>query len=268
MEKDELIKRAQELHQGAFDANTYYLIMLQYYELDAEYKSEIRVSPAFYHTVYNALMIACFMEIAKLYDRSAKSFSIGALLKACKENIALFPDDEEFPYELKREEECFFEKEVEDERRFQKLFDFAQPGPPPVTVWLTFPKFLCFQNKRFRSLSKIQANIQKQRNKIYAHNDEESIMNIDAITKKYPVSHYDMKQLIDFALRLTGCIIKSLTGSGKPTKYANIRDWQETLKLVKQGLIYEQLLFAESVAGMSGGAMDTIKKPMTENDKK
>ena len=37
---------------------------------DSNYAEEMKVSPAFYHTVYDALMKACFMEIAKLYDLS------------------------------------------------------------------------------------------------------------------------------------------------------------------------------------------------------
>ena len=39
------------------------------------------VSPAFYHTVYDALMKACFMEIAKLYDTSNGVVSIGDVYK-------------------------------------------------------------------------------------------------------------------------------------------------------------------------------------------
>ena len=64
MDKEKLIKIAEELHQGAFDAKAYYLIMQQYRKNQRDYAEEMKVSPAFYHTVYDALMKACFMEIA------------------------------------------------------------------------------------------------------------------------------------------------------------------------------------------------------------
>lgn len=70
MDKETLIRIAEELHQGAFDAKAYYLIMQQYRKNQHNYAEEMKVSPAFYHTVYDALMKACFMEIAKLYDSS------------------------------------------------------------------------------------------------------------------------------------------------------------------------------------------------------
>ena len=64
MDKETLIRIAEELHQGAFDAKAYYLIMQQYRKNQRNYAEEMKVSPAFYHTVYDALMKACFMEIA------------------------------------------------------------------------------------------------------------------------------------------------------------------------------------------------------------
>lgn len=70
MDKETLIKIAEELHQGAFDAKAYYLILQQYRKNQREYAEEMRISPAFYQTIHEALMKACFMEIAKLYDSS------------------------------------------------------------------------------------------------------------------------------------------------------------------------------------------------------
>ena len=56
MDKETLIRIAEELHQGAFDAKAYYLIMQQYRKNQHNYAEEMKVSPAFYHTVYDALM--------------------------------------------------------------------------------------------------------------------------------------------------------------------------------------------------------------------
>ena len=62
MDKEKLIKLAENLHQSAFDAKSYYTIMIQYKEEGKKYNNEINVSPAFYRVVYDALLKACFME--------------------------------------------------------------------------------------------------------------------------------------------------------------------------------------------------------------
>ena len=92
MDKETLIKIAEELHHGAFDANAYYLILQQYRKNQREYAEEMKMSPAFYQTIHGALMKACFMEIAKLYDSSNGVVSIGTLLAKCAENQDLFPE--------------------------------------------------------------------------------------------------------------------------------------------------------------------------------
>lgn len=76
MDKEKLIKLAKELQQGVFDANAYFLIMKQYKENRLEYSQEMQLSPAFYNIVYQALQKACFMEIAKLYDKSRNVISV------------------------------------------------------------------------------------------------------------------------------------------------------------------------------------------------
>ena len=76
MDKEKLIKLAEDLYQSAFDANAYYAIMMQYREMSKKYNNEMNLSPAFYQVVYGALQKACFMEIAKLYGtRSIASTS-------------------------------------------------------------------------------------------------------------------------------------------------------------------------------------------------
>lgn len=81
MDKEKLIKLAEDLYQSAFDANAYYAIMMQYREMSKKYNNEMNLSPAFYQVVYGALQKACFMEIAKLYDKTKDVVSVGLLLK-------------------------------------------------------------------------------------------------------------------------------------------------------------------------------------------
>ena len=92
MDKEKLIKLAEDLYQSAFDANAYYAIMMQYSEMSKKYNNEMNLSPAFYQVVYGALQKACFMEIAKLYDKTKDVVSVGLLLKYCRDNLDLFPE--------------------------------------------------------------------------------------------------------------------------------------------------------------------------------
>lgn len=150
MTKDEILKMTEELYQEAFDANSYYLIMKQYGSNYKEYESASRLSPAFYQIVFNALQNACFMELAKLYEKSNDVFSIGSLVKECENNLSLFPEyraieEYEFdgqkytfqiPYqhELRKEEECFFKNQVKSQREILKLLDVPLADISPVTV--------------------------------------------------------------------------------------------------------------------------------------
>lgn len=63
MDKDTLIKIAEELHQGAFDAKAYYLILQQYRKNQHEYAEEMKLSPAFYQTIHGALMKAALWRL-------------------------------------------------------------------------------------------------------------------------------------------------------------------------------------------------------------
>lgn len=251
--KDELLKLAEELFREAFDANSYFLIMKQYGKYSDKYKAEMNLSPSFYNIVYNALLVACFMELAKLYDKSSGVFTIGSLLKDCKANISLFPeyraireievDGEKYtlqiPYqcELKATEERFFEEQVKHRKDVLKLFDENNENRT-ITVDVTFPEYLDLYQKRFCALSKKTENLRRQRVKLYAHNDKKRLSGED-ILKKAPLLYSDIQELIDFALSVTQLIIACLTDIYKAEQYTNIDDWEGTLMLAQLGLKYQ-----------------------------
>lgn len=255
MTKKDILRMAEELYKEAFDANAYYLIMKQYYGNSKKYNSEMRLSPAFYQVVFNALQISCFMELAKLFDKSDNVFSIGSLIKECQNNLCLFPEyrsieECEFdgkkytfqvPYQhkLKKEEECFFKEQVKSQREILKLFDSQLSDTPPVIIDLKFSEFLGLYYKRFCALSKKQENIRVQRNKIFAHNDTVKLLGIDDFVKRNPVYYTDIQELIVFALDVTKLIIACLTDVYKADSYRNIDDWEGTLMLAKLGLKYQ-----------------------------
>lgn len=255
LDKEQLIKLAEGLYQEAFDANAYFLIMRQYGKMEKEYRPEMSLSPAFYSVVYEALQRACFIELAKLYDRTKGAYSIGTMLNFCKDNLAFFSEYRDtveieddgkkyvfpVPYQhnLKPAEERFFKEEVRTQRDFYKIFDTSSADTAPVTVELTFSQFLELYQKRYSSLSKKRENMSEQRNKIYAHNDRKGIFNQEEILEKNPLFYTDMQELIEFALDAAGLIVGTLTGICKARSYANIDDWEGTLMLARLGLKYQ-----------------------------
>lgn len=262
MDKETLIRIAEELHQGAFDAKAYYLIMQQYRKNQRNYAEEMKVSPAFYHTVYDALMKACFMEIAKLYDSSNGVVSIGTLLAKCAENQDLFPEYREtmtvehdgtafsyqipYQHQLKPQEERFFKAQVESDRTLFAIFSIPDAENAPVRVDLTFPEFLALYQKRFCALSKKREDIRMQRNKLYAHNDKQRILSNENLTDRHPILYPDIQEMIDFALDCTGLILGVLTDVNRATQYSNIDDWEGTLMLARLGLKYQEYDFQQS----------------------
>lgn len=255
MDKEQLIKLAEELYQEAFDANAYFLIMQKYREMQKEYLAEMKLSPAFYSVIYGALQKACFIELAKLYDRTNGAYSIGTMLNSCKEKLTFFSEYRDtveieddgkkyvfhVPYQhsLKPAEECFFKKEVRLQRNINKMFDISLADEAPVIVDLTFSQFLELYQKRYVALSKKRDNMSEQRNKIYVHNDEKGIFNPEEVLEKNPLFYTDMQELIEFALDAAGLVVGALTGVCKAGNYCNIDDWEGTLMLVRLGLKYQ-----------------------------
>lgn len=256
MDREQLIKLAEELFQEAFDANAYFLIMQQYREMQKEYLPEMKLSSAFYSVVYEALQKACFIELAKLYDRTKGAYSIGTMLSFCEENLIFFSEYRDtveieddgkkyvfpVPYQhrLKPAEECFFKEEVRSQRNIYKLFDISSEEMASVKVDLTFSQFLKLYQKRYSSLSKKRENMSEQRNKIYAHNDVKGIYNQEEVLEKNPLFYTDVQELIEFALDTTGLIVGALTGVCKARSYSNIDDWIGTLMFARLGLKYQE----------------------------
>lgn len=85
-----------------------------------------------------------------------------------------------------------------------------------------------------------------QRNKLYAHNDEQRIVNSENLPDRYPISYPDVQEMIDFALDCTGLILGILTDVNRAKQYSNIDDWEGTLMLTRLGLKYREYDFQQS----------------------
>ncbi len=85
-----------------------------------------------------------------------------------------------------------------------------------------------------------------QRNKLYAHNDEQRILSNENLTDRHPILYPDVQEMIDFALDCTGLILGVLTDVNHATQYSNIDDWEGTLMLTRLGLKYQEYDFQQS----------------------
>lgn len=249
MEKEKLIYLVEQFYQEALSANSYYLILQQYAENQKKHLTEMQASPAFYTITHNALIEALFMNLAKIYDLQKDAIDIRQLLEKCKKNIEFFPEYEiNIPtdgeerietlldqHTVKQNEEWYFKDEVETQNKFAEALGLQGT---PVVVKLTIEQYFDFYDKKFCSLNPKIKNLRVQRNKIYAHNDSESIFDIDAVIKKNPLNMADIRVLIEYALEVSRFLLGRLTRILKPDKYGNIDDLGNTLRLVQIGEKY------------------------------
>jgi hypothetical protein len=251
MKKEELIILSESFMHEAFQANCYYNIINQYSENIKEYHEEINFSGAFYMYTYNALVVATFMELAKIFDSNDKSINIYRLMDICKDHIALFPQQREFkmiiegketikkfPYKhaVSPEEEEFFLKEVENQKQFYELLGVSDV---PIDVEMTIERYFALYKWKYENLKPQIKNLLKQRNKVYAHNDENSLYNVEKVIFNFPINKSDIESLISFALEFCQFVIALLTGVYKAQKPLNINDWKGTLNLVRLGYKYK-----------------------------
>lgn len=257
MEKDDIIKIAEELYKRALDANSYYAIIMQYSKLKKNYEEEMQLSPAFFNVTYSALQKACFMELAKLFEASTDVVSIQGLLECCNENKMYFSEyreeknekigDEEWiekiPYQhcLQPSEECLFKEKVAEQREIAKILGISDVEHITIKADMTFSEKIDFYWKCISSYKKKIDNIRIQRNKFYAHNDKTYLLSDKIVWEENPVEYEDIKILIDFALECTIFILELLTDIVHTTEYTNIDDLEGTLMLVKKGLKYQNI---------------------------
>ena len=91
-----------------------------------------------------------------------------------------------------------------------------------------------------------KVDIRMQRNKLYAHNDEQRILSKENPTDRHPIFYPDVQEMIAFALDCTGLILGVLTDVTRATQYSNIDDWEGTLMLARLGLKYQEYDFQQS----------------------
>lgn len=257
MDKEALVKIAEKTYSEAEDAYIYRAIMRQYIQHANNYPDVLKVSAVFHETVYRALVESCFMKVAKLYERTDSTVSVGTLLKQCEENIEFFPeyqetitisqDDKKCPFkiryqhQLEKKEEVFYKDRVSSERQIFAIFNYPDAENVPIRVDLTFPELLDLYKKRFHSYRKHIESIRIQRNKIFAHNDMGVLINDETLQKKHPVLNKDIDEMIHFALTCTSDILSIIKGEiQNDLRWQWLDDLENTLVLTRIGIKYHE----------------------------
>lgn len=255
MKKEELIEKVDAFMNQTRQANCYFLIIKQFIENRTKYHEEIAVSSAFYSYTYNALVVATFMELSKIYDSHPQSSNIQKLVADCKKEINYFPknhpkiefeqDGEKhvftpsFQHIVKENEQDFFRVEIEQEQPFRELLGSTEL---PIRVDMTLERYFELYEWHIQRLESKIKNLLKQRNKVYAHNDEATMKkSLDDVINEFALNHKEITELISFALDFCQFAYAMLTDINKATAPVNIDDWENTLRAVRLGEKYKEV---------------------------
>lgn len=255
--KEKLLKLSENFLQKARDANCFFDISKQFKKNRSERYDEMSISSAFYSYTDNAITVAVIMELSKLYDTSKQSINIKKFLDICYENRGLFPQQKELtlkkygtedkmilPYTrtVSTDEKDFFKNEIDN---LSELESLIINGDNPLRVEMTIDRYFQLFYWKYDNLKTKIDYLIKQRNKVYAHNDEDKLFKIDEIVNKYPLHYNDTESLISYALEVIGFSIALLTDVNIAELPNNIDDWTYTLDLVRDGLKYQKEKFEE-----------------------
>lgn len=220
----------------------------QFNSLSSDYSEELSVSPNFYNDVRDSLLIAVFISIQRIYEKTedSSSISIRKFIKKCRDNLRIFPqysqtyfydgfiDNRPWTWEVSKNDLTFLKDKFP---KFYKFFDHTLERvdiTPSILIELFEWKF-----KKFEDNDKLK-NLYTQRDKIFVHNDKKAMNNFDKITSDNPLSYQDLDDFIQFSLNFSHMILLMLTNISKAFEPRKHDDWEDTLKYVRKGMEKEK----------------------------
>lgn len=244
MNQEELLKYATYLHREAFNANCYLSLLKQHNENCKRFSKEMKLSYIYYAVTYNALIDALYLNLAKLYETSGNTIGIKKLLEGCK-NADLFLKEDTYSvpgfqdgeileiehlkeHQIAPDEECFFQEEIALHKLSLECLGYEKSTP--ALIKLRKLELIDLFLKKCNSMSKEIERLREMRNKIYAHNDTESILDVETIKKKNALDIANAQKLINLALDVCIFVIETLSGKTELRIHPCIDDWIETLE--------------------------------------
>ncbi|WP_241004556.1 transposase [Enterococcus faecalis] len=152
------------------------------------------------HYTYNALIVATFTEVSKIYDRNSKT-NYFTFIEYCQKHIDLL-------LQIRKEKEK--NNNIEENKKVDReyLEDIFSKLKSDIT-----------------KLEPAFKNLKTQRDKIYAHNDLRSRDGVEAIIEDNPISLKDMEELIScttISLQFIYALITLIKRNPLPNNIGNL----------------------------------------------
>lgn len=210
LSSEDLKKLSKDFMDKSVQANCTFELIKQYSKEFKEYHEAIRVSAAFYNTVQNSLVESTLIKLALIFDRDSHAVNINHLI----DNM------------IANDYSACFNTEIQEGLAFQGKTALDE---------------LKNVRKNYRQIESIVEKLFKQRTKIYAHSDFDTITNgYDSIISKNGLYFEEVDSLLNYAIEASQMTESLLTGISRAKGPVNIDDWKNTLWLVQNGMKYEE----------------------------
>ncbi|MBO1135534.1 transposase [Enterococcus faecalis] len=201
-QENKIMKDIEFLWTCTTEMNAYFTILRQLQKNTYIFQEQMNLSKAFYHYTYNALIVATFTEVSKIYDRNSKT-NYFTFIEYCQRYIDLL-------LQIRKEKNDNIEEDKKVDREYLK--DIFTKLKSDIT-----------------ELEPVFKNLKTQRDKIYAHNDSRSRDGVETIIEDNPISLKDMEELIScvtISLQFIYALITLIKRNPLPN---NIGDLETTL---------------------------------------
>lgn len=220
----------------------------QFHSLSENYSKELSVSSSFYNDVMHSLLVAVFISIQRIYEKTegSSSISINKLVEKCRKNFKIFPefsatylydnfsDNVAWSWEISESDLTFLKEKYQNK---YKNYDYTSKRvniTPEILIDLHEWKY-----QKFIDNNKLNY-LYTQRDKIFVHNDKKAMNDFKKITSDNPLSYQDLEEFIQFSLKFSHMILLMLTNIYYAFEPINYNDWETTLKYVRKGIEKEK----------------------------
>lgn len=178
VQEEQFLKYYEELMNELRHANMHFRIWKQLQNHGVDYPRELNQAAAFFGFTIRAHLYTAIMQLSKILDKDERSLSSWKFLRFVEQNQDIFS-----MHAFSRRMIAKRGYEVQDKTWFKRHV--------PVTS-----KTIEEDRKRLNGLSKAIRNLDRWRNKWFAHIDMESVLQGVNITKQYPIQGGKFEEII------------------------------------------------------------------------
>lgn len=244
----DIYKWANTLFEQSRAAYNKFQKIKQFNSLSSDYSDELSISSSFYNDVMDSLLIAVFISIQRIYEKTkgSSSISINKLVEKCRKNLKIFPefsatylydnfsDNIAWTWEISESDLTFLKEKYQNKYKNYDHTSKIVSITPEILIDLHEWKY-----QKFSDNNKLNY-LYTQRDKIFVHNDKKAMNDFEKITSDNPLSYQDLDDFIQFSLNFSHMILLMLTNTNYAFEPTNYDDWESTLKYVRKGFEKEK----------------------------